>query len=296
MLGPRSVTQRDFLQFLNLKLRRWRRRGAAPPGCPRRGRMRVQAPRECADTVSRRGRSTQVGRLKRNKPPHRWKAASGRDTFHASATSGRLICDTYLAAREHLRGATTYALAALAQTQLGVRGRRSLEPREVAQLLGSGSQNVCGLLRHAAEDCRLVERLALRLQVLPLSKQLTAISGNLLAHTLKGKRAERIEYLLLHEFHRMKYLAPEKQRYDADDDDVRDAASLTRLRLTMPGVVSCLISSRFGPRRCVPDRPRARRWREVARIAAAASTRRISTVTPSTRPPESHGINAGRPQ
>ena len=169
---------------------------------------------------------SKVGRLKRNKPPHRWKAASGRDTFHASATSGRLICDTYLAAREHLRGATTYALAALAQTQLGVRGRRSLEPREVAQLLGSGSQNVCGLLRHAAEDCRLVERLALRLQVLPLSKQLTAISGNLLAHTLKGKRAERIEYLLLHEFHRMKYLAPEKQRYDADDDDdVRATAS-----------------------------------------------------------------------
>ena len=35
---------------------------------------------------------SKVGRLKRNKPPHRWKAASGRDTFHASATSGRLIC------------------------------------------------------------------------------------------------------------------------------------------------------------------------------------------------------------
>ena len=95
-----------------------------------------------------------------------------------------------------------------------------MEPRQVAQLLGSGSQNVCGLLRHAAEDCRLVERLALRLQVLPLSKQLTSISGNLLGNTLKGKRAERIEYLLLHEFHRMKFLAPEKQRYDADDDDV----------------------------------------------------------------------------
>ena len=163
---------------------------------------------------------SKVGRLKRNKPPHKWKASSGRDTFHASATSGRLICDTYLAAREHLRSATTYALPALAETQLGVRGRRSLEPRQVAQLLGSGSQNVCGLLRHAAEDCRLVERLALRLQVLPLSKQLTSISGNLLGNTLKGKRAERIEYLLLHEFHRMKFLAPEKQRYDADDDDV----------------------------------------------------------------------------
>ena len=59
----------------------------------------------------------------------------------------------------------------------------------------------------------------LRLQIMPLSKQLTAISGNLLARTLKGHRAERIEYLLLHEFHRIKYIAPEKQRYDEDSDD-----------------------------------------------------------------------------
>ena len=58
-LNPWSVTQRDFLQFLNLKSRRWRRRGAVPPRCPRRGRMRVHAPRECTETVSRRGRSTQ---------------------------------------------------------------------------------------------------------------------------------------------------------------------------------------------------------------------------------------------
>jgi len=162
---------------------------------------------------------SKVGRLKRNKPPSRWKAASGRDTFHASATCGRLICDTYLAAREHVRGATTYALAALAATQLGVRGRRALEPQDVAHLLGSTKEHVAGLLRHSAEDCRLVERLMLRLQIMPLSKQLTAISGNLLARTLKGHRAERIEYLLLHEFHRIKYIAPEKQRYDEDSDD-----------------------------------------------------------------------------
>ena len=154
---------------------------------------------------------SKVGRLKRNKPPHRWKAASGRDTFHASATSGRLICDTYLAAREHLRGATTYALAALAQTAGCPRPpgtEKVAHPRK--------RPRVCGLLRHAAEDCRRWNAwLRLHLPLSPTYRNL----GNLLAHTLKGKRAERIEYLLLHEFHRMKYLAPEKQRYDADDDD-----------------------------------------------------------------------------
>lgn len=49
-----------------------------------------------------------------------------------------------------------------------------------------------------------------KLQVIPLSCQLTALSGNLWARTMRGGRAERIEYLLLHEFHKKKYLTPEK--------------------------------------------------------------------------------------
>lgn len=49
-----------------------------------------------------------------------------------------------------------------------------------------------------------------KLQVIPLSCQLTALSGNLWARTMRGGRAERIEYLLLHEFHKRKYLTPEK--------------------------------------------------------------------------------------
>ena len=45
---------------------------------------------------------------------------------------------------------------------------------------------------------------------LPLSRQLTALAGNLWSRTLVGGRAERNEYLLLHEFHRLKYLCPDK--------------------------------------------------------------------------------------
>ena len=55
-----SVTQREFLQFLNLKLRRRRRRGAAPPRRPLHDDQSVDASRERTETVSRRGRSTQV--------------------------------------------------------------------------------------------------------------------------------------------------------------------------------------------------------------------------------------------
>ena len=49
--------------------------------------------------------------------------------------------------------------------------------------------------------------------MLPLTKQLTGLAGNLWSKSLQGKRAERIEYLLLHEFHRLKYIAPDKESY-----------------------------------------------------------------------------------
>ena len=55
-----SVTQRDNQNFPNLTSRRRRRRGAAPPRRPLHDDQSVDASRECTETVSRRGRSTQV--------------------------------------------------------------------------------------------------------------------------------------------------------------------------------------------------------------------------------------------
>jgi DNA polymerase alpha subunit A len=46
--------------------------------------------------------------------------------------------------------------------------------------------------------------------VLPLSKQLSVVSGSLWSRTLQGARAQRIEMLLLHEFHARKFILPDK--------------------------------------------------------------------------------------
>lgn len=57
----------------------------------------------------------QIGRLVRKRMPQL--RGLGKDIYYHGLTAGRLLCDTYLSAREHLRE-TTYSLANLARTQV----------------------------------------------------------------------------------------------------------------------------------------------------------------------------------
>eukprot|EP00913_Durusdinium_trenchii_P029697 g27834.t1 len=45
----------------------------------------------------------------------------------------------------------------------------------------------------------------------PLTRQLTNLAGNLWNASLQNKRAERNEFLLCHEFHRKKFVLPDKE-------------------------------------------------------------------------------------
>ena len=95
----------------------------------------------------------------------------------------------------------------------------------------------CGA-QHTENDAFLALLLMNTLQVLPLTKQLTNVAGNLWSRSLRvracgawcgvaradcggggggsvlaqGARAERIEYLLLHSFHNLKFVVPDKAR------------------------------------------------------------------------------------
>ena len=63
---------------------------------------------------------------------------------------------------------------------------------------------------HAEADTFFIAAIALKLMMLPLTRQLTNIAGNSWARTLTGTRAERNEFILLHEFTKNDYICPDK--------------------------------------------------------------------------------------
>ncbi|OQR90225.1 DNA polymerase alpha catalytic subunit [Achlya hypogyna] len=127
-------------------------------------------------------------------------------------SNGRLLCDTFVGAKELLTSQSTYSLTHLVATQLQ-KTRVEVEMTDIPSILASGPDNFVKLLRHTLDDAMFVLQLMHKLEVLPLSKQLANLCGYLWSRTLMAnKRAERIEYLLLHEFDRPKhkFIVPEK--------------------------------------------------------------------------------------
>ena len=153
-----------------------------------------------------------IGRLRRKIFPGKGQFA-GKDWVVAECLSGRVACDTYLSSKELLRE-TTYSLQHLSSSQLKV-NRKDVDPQDVPTWFNT-SKTIVELCRHTLYDAQLVKRLMEKLQILPLTRQLTNISGNCWSRTMKGNRAERTDYLLLHEFHKLKYICPDKQTYDND--------------------------------------------------------------------------------
>ncbi|KAJ2960289.1 hypothetical protein NQZ79_g4309 [Umbelopsis isabellina] len=170
-----------------------------------------------------------LGRLKRSNWPKLQAGAggSGESTFQERMImSGRLICDTYLAAKDLIRS-KSYRMTELAQSQLKI-AREDIEFDKFASYYTSANSLV-HLIKHCEFDSFLALALMFKLQVLPLTKQLTNLAGNLWSRTMTGARAERNEYLLLHEFHKNKYICPDKSfgpkpsavidAVEHDDDD-----------------------------------------------------------------------------
>ncbi|KAI8907620.1 DNA polymerase family B-domain-containing protein [Powellomyces hirtus] len=160
---------------------------------------------------------SKLGRLNRKKWPKLQAGAGGtQDSTYAEKqiASGRLLCDTYRAAQDLIRS-KSYSLTQLAASQLNV-DRPSIEYEKVHTYFWDAAKLI-EMIQHCEVDGILQAQLMFKLQVLPLTKQLTNLAGNLWARTMTGARAERNEYLLLHEFHNRKFVVPDKASFGSNN-------------------------------------------------------------------------------
>ncbi|EEE55728.1 hypothetical protein OsJ_04212 [Oryza sativa Japonica Group] len=154
---------------------------------------------------------SKIGRLRRSVMPRLTKGntlyGSGASPGIMSCIAGRLLCDTYLCSRDLLKE-VSYSLTQLAETQLK-KERKEVSPHDIPPMFQS-SGALLKLVEYGETDACLALELMFHLSVLPLTRQLTNISGNLWGKTLQGSRAQRVEYLLLHAFHARKFIVPDK--------------------------------------------------------------------------------------
>ncbi|CCW64634.1 unnamed protein product [Phytomonas sp. EM1] len=131
---------------------------------------------------------------------------------------GRLVADSYLLAREYFK-TVNYKLVSLAdemQVKGITKGKCNFEPGNTIltpQILSS-SQDLFEILLQLCNSAVLSAAVIFHLDALRLTKRLTNIAGNLWSRTLYGARSERIEYLLLHAFHDLKFITPDKKSFD----------------------------------------------------------------------------------
>lgn len=93
--------------------------------------------------------------------------------------------------------------------QLGTK-RFEIGDEKAVRKWTSTAKGLMDFVSHAEADTFFVAAIALKLMMLPLTRQLTNIAGNSWARTLTGTRAERNEFILLHEFTRNDYICPDK--------------------------------------------------------------------------------------
>ncbi|KAF7510506.1 hypothetical protein GJ744_006352 [Endocarpon pusillum] len=153
-----------------------------------------------------------IGRMKRGDWPKNFNKGGSSFFSERHLLAGRLMCD--LAndmGKSLMTKCQQWSLTEMCGLYLGSDNiRHDLDNEAVLKTWAMTRDGLLNYVAHCDADTFLVAALVLKLQMLPLTKVLTNLAGNSWARTLSGTRAERNEYILLHEFHRNKYICPDK--------------------------------------------------------------------------------------
>lgn len=152
-----------------------------------------------------------IGRLKRSEWPKSMGKGGGSFFAEKQLAAGRLLCD--LAndlGKSLMTKCQSWSLEEMCQLVLNER-REELDNEAALKTWATTKDGLLNYVKHCQADAYFIAAISMKVQMLPLTKVLTNLAGNSWARTLSGTRAERNEYILLHEFHRNKYICPDKQ-------------------------------------------------------------------------------------
>jgi DNA polymerase alpha subunit A len=151
-----------------------------------------------------------IGRLRRSEWPKSFGRGNGGFFAEKQIVAGRLLCD--LAndlGKSLMTKCQSWSLSEMCDIILR-ETRRDIDNDQALKSWAKTRQGLMQYLTHCEADTYFIAAIALKVQMLPLSKQLTNLAGNSWARTLSGTRAERNEYILLHEFYKNKFICPDK--------------------------------------------------------------------------------------
>ncbi|KAF2665566.1 DNA polymerase alpha catalytic subunit [Microthyrium microscopicum] len=150
-----------------------------------------------------------IGRLRRSDWP-KTMGRGGSNFSERQIVAGRLLCD--LAndlGKSLMTKCQSWSLSEMCDLILR-ETRREIDNEQALKTWATTRQGLMQYLTHCEADTHFIAAIALKVQMLALSKQLTNLAGNSWARTLSGTRAERNEYILLHEFNKNKFICPDK--------------------------------------------------------------------------------------
>ena len=156
---------------------------------------------------------SRLGRFRRQQWPASIGKVGGNVFAERQIMAGRLLCDLANdAGKSVMSKCQSWSLTEMCSLYLsGDNRRRDIDNEAALSSWAKEKQGLMDYITHMEADTHYVAALALGVQLLPLTKVLTNLAGNSWARTLTGTRAERNEFILLHEFYRNKYICPDKQ-------------------------------------------------------------------------------------
>lgn len=153
-----------------------------------------------------------IGRLRRSEWPKNIGKGGGSFFTERQLVAGRLLCDLGNdMGKSLMTKCQSWSLSEMCEIVLGkANARRDIDNEAALKTWATTREGLMNYLRHCEADTHFIAAVAMKIQMMPLTKVLTNLAGNSWARTLTGTRAERNEYILLHEFHHNKYICPDK--------------------------------------------------------------------------------------